>query len=64
MALREATETPEGLRMFDPAPEHYPEDAWVRPHQAAVEKSMKRAALGVAGVTAGVGLLLALAKKR
>jgi hypothetical protein len=50
--------------MFDPAPEHYPEDAWVRPHQAAVEKSMKRAALGVAGVTAGVGLLLALAKKR
>jgi FAD/FMN-containing dehydrogenase/Fe-S oxidoreductase len=64
MALREATETPEGLRMFDPAPEHYPEDAWMRPHQAAVEKSMKRAALGVAGVTAGVGLLLALAKKR
>ena len=64
MVLREATETPEGLRMFDPAPEHYPEDAWVRPHQAAVEKSMKRAALGVAGVTAGVGLLLALAKKR
>jgi Fe-S oxidoreductase/FAD/FMN-containing dehydrogenase len=64
MALREATETPEGLRMFDPAPEHYPEDAWVRPRQAAVEKSMKRAALGVAGVTAGVGLLLALAKKR
>ena len=37
MALRESTETPEGFPMFDPAPQHYPEDAWVRPHQAAIE---------------------------
>jgi FAD/FMN-containing dehydrogenase/Fe-S oxidoreductase len=64
MALREATENPEGFRMFDPAPEHYPEDASVRPHQAAVGKSMKRTALAVAGLTALVGLLLALPKKR
>ena len=29
MALRESTETPEGLPMFEAAPRHYPEDAWV-----------------------------------
>jgi hypothetical protein len=50
--------------MFDPAPQHYPEDAWVRPHQAAVEKSMKRTGLAVAGIAAGAALLLALARKR
>jgi len=64
MALRESTETPEGFPMFDPAPQHYPEDAWVRPHQAAVEKSMKRTGLAVAGVAAGAALLLALARRR
>jgi len=64
MALREATETPEGFPMFDPAPQHYPEDAWVRPHRAAIEKSMKRAGLAVAGIAAGAALLLALARKR
>ena len=64
MALREDTESPEGPRRFDPAPQYYPEDAWVRPHQAAVEKSMKRAGLAVTGVVAGVGLLLVLARKR
>jgi FAD/FMN-containing dehydrogenase/Fe-S oxidoreductase len=60
MALREATETP----MFDPAPQHYPEDAWVRPHQAAIEKSMKRTGLAVAGIVGGAALLVALARKR
>jgi FAD/FMN-containing dehydrogenase/Fe-S oxidoreductase len=64
MALREATETPEGLPMFNPAPQHFPEDAWVRPHEAAVDKSMKRAGLAVAGITAGVALLFALARRR
>jgi Fe-S oxidoreductase len=64
MALREATETPEGFPMFDPAPQHYPEDAWVRPHRVAVEKSMKRTGLAVAGIAAGAALLLALARKR
>jgi FAD/FMN-containing dehydrogenase/Fe-S oxidoreductase len=64
MALRESTETPEGFPMFDPAPRDYPEDAWVRPHQAAVQKSMKRTGLAVAGVAAGAALLLALARKR
>jgi Fe-S oxidoreductase len=64
MALREATETPEGFPMFDPAPQHYPEDAWVGPHQDAVEKSMKRAGLAVAGIAAGAALLLTLARKR
>jgi FAD/FMN-containing dehydrogenase/Fe-S oxidoreductase len=64
MAIREATETPEGFPMFDPAPKHYPEDAWVRPHQAAVQKSMKRTGLAVAGIAAGAALLLTLARKR
>jgi Fe-S oxidoreductase/FAD/FMN-containing dehydrogenase len=64
MALREAAETPEGFPMFDPAPQHYPEDAWVRPHEAAIRKSMKRTGLAVAGMAAGAALLLALARKR
>jgi FAD/FMN-containing dehydrogenase/Fe-S oxidoreductase len=64
MALREATETPEGFPMFDPAPQHYPEDAWVRPREVAIEKSMKRSGLAVAGIAAGAALLLALSRKR
>jgi Fe-S oxidoreductase len=64
MALREATETPEGFPMFDPAPQHYPEDAWVRPHEAAIEKSMKRTGLAVAGIVGGAALLVALARER
>jgi FAD/FMN-containing dehydrogenase/Fe-S oxidoreductase len=64
MALRESTETPEGFPMFDPAPQHYPEDAWVRPHRAAIQKSMKRSGLAVAGIAAGAALLVALARKR
>jgi FAD/FMN-containing dehydrogenase/Fe-S oxidoreductase len=63
MALREAAETPEGYPLFDPAPQHYPEDAWVRPHQAAIDKSMKRTGLAIAGVAAGAALLFALARK-
>jgi Fe-S oxidoreductase/FAD/FMN-containing dehydrogenase len=64
MALREAAETPEGFPLFDPAPQHYPEDAWVRPHEAAIRKSMKRTGLAVAGMAAGAALLVALARKR
>jgi len=64
MALREAAETPEGYPMFDPAPEHYPEDAWVHPQQRAVQQSMKRTGLAVAGIATGAALLLALARKR
>jgi FAD/FMN-containing dehydrogenase/Fe-S oxidoreductase len=64
MALRESSETPEGFPMFDPVPEHYPEDAWLRPHQAAIEKSMKRTGLAIAGIATGAALLLALAKRR
>jgi len=64
MALREAAETPEGVPIFEPAPEHYPEDAWVRPHRAAIEKSMKRTGLAVAGVAATAALLLSLSRKR
>jgi FAD/FMN-containing dehydrogenase/Fe-S oxidoreductase len=64
MALREATETPEGFPMFDHAPQHYPEDAWVRPHEAAIQKSMKRTGLAVAGIATGAALLFALARKR
>jgi FAD/FMN-containing dehydrogenase/Fe-S oxidoreductase len=64
MALREAAETPEGFPVFDPAPQHFPEDAWVRPHQEAIRKSMKRSGLALAGIAAGAALLLAMAKRR
>ena len=64
MALHEASETPEGFPMFDPAPQHYPEDAWVRPHEVEIQKSMKRTGLAVAGIATGAALLLALARKR
>jgi len=64
MALREATESPEGIPMFEAAPQHYPEDAWVRPREAAIERSMKRAGLTIAGMAAGAALLWALARKR
>jgi FAD/FMN-containing dehydrogenase/Fe-S oxidoreductase len=64
MALREATESPEGIPLFDAAPRHYPEDAWVRPHEAAIQKSMKRTGLAMAGIAAGGALLFALARKR
>jgi FAD/FMN-containing dehydrogenase/Fe-S oxidoreductase len=64
MALREASETPEGFPLFDHAPQHFPEDAWVRPHEAAIRKSMKRAGLAVAGLAAGAALLFSLARRR
>ena len=64
MALRESTESPEGIPLFDAAPRHYPEDAWVRPHEAAIQRSMKRTGLAVAGIAAGAALLWALARRR
>jgi FAD/FMN-containing dehydrogenase/Fe-S oxidoreductase len=64
MALQESSDTPEGFPIFDPAPQHYPEDVWVRPHQAAIQKSMKRTALALAAITAGTGLLMTLARRR
>ena len=64
MALRESTESPEGIPLFESAPRHYPEDAWVRPHEEAIQKSMKRTGLAMAGIAAGAALLWALAKKR
>ena len=64
MALRESTETPEGFPLFDAAPRHYPEDAWVRPHEEAIRKSMKRTGLAMAGIAAGAALLWTIAKRR
>jgi Fe-S oxidoreductase len=64
MALREATESPEGIPLFEAAPQHYPEDAWVRPREAAVQTSMKGAGLVFAGLAAGAALLLAWTRKR
>ncbi len=64
MALRESTESPEGIPLFEAAPQHYPEDAWVRPREAAMQKSMKRAGLAVAGIAAGAALLWGLVKKK
>jgi Fe-S oxidoreductase len=59
------------LEPFDPEidalvrpPEHYPEDAFVRPRQAAIRKSMKRTGLTVGAMAAGAALLWALARKR
>jgi FAD/FMN-containing dehydrogenase/Fe-S oxidoreductase len=63
MALREATESPEGIPLFEAAPQHYPEDAWVRPREMAIQTSMKRAGLAFAGVAAGAALLLTWARK-
>jgi len=64
MALRETTESPEGIPLFEAAPQHYPEDALVRPREAAIQTSMKRAGLAVAGIAGGAALLWALAKNR
>jgi Fe-S oxidoreductase len=64
MALREATESPEGIPLFEAAPQHYPEDAWVRPRNAAIQTSMKRAGLALAGIAGGAALLWALPRKR
>ena len=64
MALREATESPEGIPMFEAVPQHYPEDAWVRPREAAIRTSMKRAGLGLAGLAAAAGLMLTWARRR
>jgi Fe-S oxidoreductase len=64
MALRESTESPEGIPLFEAAPQHYPEDAWVRPREAGIKTSMKRAGLGLAGVAVGAALLWGLARRR
>ncbi|HWZ82995.1 MAG TPA: FAD-linked oxidase C-terminal domain-containing protein [Terriglobales bacterium] len=64
MALRESTESPEGIPLFEAAPQHYPEDAWVRPREAAIKTSMKRSILAMGGVAAGAALLWALARRR
>jgi hypothetical protein len=64
MALQESSVTPEGSPTFGRAPRHYPEDAWVRPHEAAIRKSMKRAAVALAAIAGGIGLLTTLARRR
>jgi Fe-S oxidoreductase len=64
MALREATESPEGIPLFESAPQHYPEDAWVRPREAAIQTSMKRTGLTIAGMAAGAALLWAFSRRR
>jgi FAD/FMN-containing dehydrogenase/Fe-S oxidoreductase len=45
-------------------PEHYPEDAWVRPREAAIRKSMNRTGLTIAGMAAGAALLWAIVRKK
>ena len=64
MALAESTESPEGTALYDPVPKHFPEDAWARPREAAVRKSIKRTGLTIAGMAAGAALLWALARRR
>jgi FAD/FMN-containing dehydrogenase/Fe-S oxidoreductase len=64
MAMGEATETPDGAPLFGEVPQHYPEDAWVRPRQAAIQQSMKRTGLTLAGMAAGAALLWTLARRR
>jgi Fe-S oxidoreductase len=64
MGLRESGETPDGSPLFDAAPQDYPEDVWVRPHEAAIRKSMKRTGLAVAAVTGVAALLWSIARSR
>jgi FAD/FMN-containing dehydrogenase/Fe-S oxidoreductase len=63
MALRESTESPDGIPLFESAPQHYPEDAWIRPREAAIRRSMKAAGLAVVAL-AGAALLWIFAKRR
>jgi FAD/FMN-containing dehydrogenase/Fe-S oxidoreductase len=63
MALRESTESPEGIPLFEAAPQHYPEDAWVRPREVAILTSMKRAGLAAGALAAGAALLWNWARK-
>jgi len=42
----------------------YPEQEWIRPHEAAIKLSMQRAAWAVTGIAAGTALLWALAGKK
>ncbi len=63
MALRESSQSPEGFQAFESAPENFPEDAWVRPHEKAVRKSMRRSGLVMAGVAIGLALWITHRKK-
>jgi hypothetical protein len=47
----------------EPAGAGYPESDRVRQRQAAVQKSVRAAALGVAAVAGGIGLLYAMARR-
>jgi Fe-S oxidoreductase len=64
MALREATESPEGIPLFEAAPQHYPEDAWVRPREAAIQRSMKSTGLAVGAMAAAAVVLWNWARRR
>jgi FAD/FMN-containing dehydrogenase/Fe-S oxidoreductase len=64
MALREATESPEGIPLFEAAPQHYPEDAWVRPREVAIQRSMKRTGLAVGTLAAGAIVLWNWTRRR
>jgi hypothetical protein len=64
MALQESSQNTDGSQNFDSVPEHYPEDAWVRPHEAAIHKSMKRTGLVAAGLVVGLGLWLRVKPKK
>ena len=63
MALREATESPDGIPLFEAAPQHYPEDTWVRLREAAITQSMERTGLAVGAIAAGAALLRLWARK-
>ncbi len=45
------------------APEQFPEDAFLCPHEAAISNSMKNAALAMAGIAAGAVLFSVLKRK-
>jgi Fe-S oxidoreductase len=64
MALQESSQNPGAFLTFESAPEHYPEDAWVGPHEAAIRKSMKRTGLVAAGLALGLGLWLTLRPRK
>jgi Fe-S oxidoreductase len=54
----------EGLELIARPSLHFPEDAFVRPRNDAIKRSMKRAGLSIAGLAAGAALLYMLARER
>jgi FAD/FMN-containing dehydrogenase/Fe-S oxidoreductase len=56
--------TDEGMELIARPSWHFPEDAFVRPRNEAIKRSMKRTGLTVAGMAGGAALWWVMARKR